>query len=306
MLFVAHEFVGATAVGPGLDEVAVALDSAREVLDGYGVVAIGEELEVAPVVPSLFVVGIDVENLLVNFFGFFGLVEVLIVHGHAVEGVGVFGVKTEGCVEVFDGQRVMVVGIEHAELFEGRSVVGVEVTDFAQQEYGVSGIGGLFIDEAFHEEGGTVLGVFGSDLAEVLHSSVVVTAVVSYLAQLEESLLVVGVEFQGALKALVAVLYVSVGKVGIAEEGVVFELLVVDGDGSGKIGNSIVHAVELEVDFGSVVIEVVIFGMLVDFDVEHVENVLIGHVFCGGAVVATGKCRKERQEKDEYKGLMFH
>ena len=101
-------------------------------------------------------------------------------------------------------------------------------------------------------------------------------------------------------------LYVSVGKVGIAEEGVVFELLVVDGDGSGKIGNSIVHAVELKVDFGSVVIEVVIFGMLVDFDVEHVENVLIGHVFCGGAVVATSKCRKERQEKDEYKGLMFH
>ena len=65
LLFVAHQFVGATAVDPGFGEGAVALDGMGEVVDGLFIVAVGEELDVAAVMPRLFVVGVDVEDLLV-------------------------------------------------------------------------------------------------------------------------------------------------------------------------------------------------------------------------------------------------
>ena len=68
--------------------------------------------------PCFFVVGVDVEYLFVYLFGLFGLVEILIVHGKPVEGVGVFGVDTDGGVEIFYCQGVVVCGIDHAQFFE--------------------------------------------------------------------------------------------------------------------------------------------------------------------------------------------
>ena len=181
--FVAKEFVGTATVGPGFDEGAVALDGASKVFDCEVGVAISEKFDVASVVPGFFVVVVDVEDLFVEFFSFVGFVEVLIEHGKAIEGVGVLGLEAEGGVEVFDCEGVVVVGIDHAEFLEGGFVVRVEVADFAQEDDGVGGVAGFFVDEALHKECGAVLWIFGSDFAKVVHGTVVVAAVVGYFSK---------------------------------------------------------------------------------------------------------------------------
>ena len=237
-------------------------------------------------------VGVDVEYLFVYLFGLFGLVEILVVHGESVEGVGVFGVDTDGGVEIFNSQRVVVCGIDHAQFFECGRVVGMHVAYFAQKDDGVGGVASLLVDESFHEEGGEVLWVAGSDFPEVVHCAVVVAAVVGYLAEFEVGFLVVGIEFEGLLEAFVAMLYVAVGEIGVAQQHVVFELFVVDGGGASEVGDGVVYPIELKVYLGAVVVELVVFGMFLDFDVEDVQYLFVGHVLCGGAAVASDQCHQ--------------
>ena len=101
-------------------------------------------------------------------------------------------------------------------------------------------------------------------------------------------------------------LYVTVGKVGIAEKHMVFDFLVVDGYGAAQVGDGIIDAVEFQIDFGTVVVEVVVFGVFVDFDVKHIEDFLVGHVVCRSVVMTAHCCHKQRQKEDDIKDSSFH
>ena len=252
--FVAKEFVSASAVCPRFDECAVALNGTGEVIDGFGVIAVSEHLDVSAVVPGLFVVAVDVKDLFVDFFGFVRLVEVLIVHGETIKSVGVIWLDAKGSVEIFYGHRVALCGVEHAEFFKSGFVVGIEVADFAQQDDGIVGVASFFVNKGFHKQCRAVLWVFGGDFAEVVHGTVVVAAVVCYFSQFEKSFLTVGFQFKGLLKAFVTVFHITVGKICIAKKEVVFVFFFVEGNGMGEVGDGLIDSVEFEIYVGAVVI----------------------------------------------------
>ena len=81
---VARQFVGAPSIHPSFCKGAVALYGSGEVIDSLWVVAIGEQLDIASVMPSIRMVGVDVEDLFVQFLRLVHLVEVLVVHCQGV------------------------------------------------------------------------------------------------------------------------------------------------------------------------------------------------------------------------------
>ena len=81
--------------------------------------------------------------------------------------------------------------------------------------------------------------------------------------------MIVGFKLKGVLKAFVTMFDIAVGKIGVAEKHMVFEFFVVDGDGTGEVGDGFVDAVDFEVDSCAVVIKVGILGVFLDFDVKY-------------------------------------
>lgn len=101
--------------------------------------------------------------------------------------------------------------------------------------------------------------------------------------------MIVRFKLEGVLKAFVTMFDIAVGKVGVAEKHMVFEFFVVDGDGTGEVGDGFVNAVDLEVDSCAVVVEVGILGVFLDFDVKYFEDVFVGHIVGGRVVVLAAR-----------------